>query len=70
MQNKPYRQRIYEVKRVNDSTFSSVVYILNEDSHWIGKWKNPKAFSYISINDISLKSGCEVILKHLGPNYF
>ncbi|RCT55981.1 hypothetical protein DUZ96_02335 [Winogradskyella sp. KYW1333] len=33
MQNKPYRQRIYEVKRVNDSTFSSEVYTLNADSH-------------------------------------
>lgn len=70
MQNKPYRQRIYEVKRVNDSTFSSEVYTLNADSLWIGKWKNPKAFDSISINDISLKSGCEVVLKRIGPNHF
>ncbi|MCA0154375.1 chromophore lyase CpcT/CpeT [Winogradskyella vincentii] len=70
MQNKPYRQRIYEVKRVNDSTFISEVYTLNADSLWIGKWKNLKAFDSISINDISLKSGCEVVLKRIGPNHF
>lgn len=70
MQNKPYRQRIYEVKRASDSTFSSAVYNLNVDSLWIGMWKTPKAFDSISINDIALKEGCEVILKRIAPNHF
>lgn len=70
MQNKPYRQRIYEVKRATDSTFSSAVYNLNVDSLWIGMWKTPKAFDSISINDIALKEGCEVILKRIAPNHF
>jgi len=69
-QNKPYRQRIYEVKRVNDSTFSSAIYKLNVDSLWVGKWKTPKDFDSISINDIKLKAGCEVVLKREEPNYF
>ncbi|MBC3847677.1 chromophore lyase CpcT/CpeT [Winogradskyella echinorum] len=70
MQNKPYRQRIYEIKRATDSTFSSAVYNLNVDSLWIGMWKTPKAFDSISINDIALKEGCEVILKRIAPNHF
>ncbi|WP_411895951.1 chromophore lyase CpcT/CpeT [Winogradskyella sp. A2] len=70
MQNKPYRQRIYQVQRLNDSTFSSAVYTLNTDSLWIGKWKNPKAFDSISITDINLKNGCEVILKRVDSNHF
>jgi len=69
-QNKPYRQRIYEVTRASDSTFSSAIYALNVDSLWIGKWKNPKAFDAISLNDIALKEGCEVILKRTKPNQF
>ena len=70
MQNKPYRQRIYEIKRINDSTFSSSVYNLKVDSLWVGQWKNPKSFDSISIDDLILKSGCEVILKHIGPGHF
>ena len=69
-QDKPYRQRIYEVKRVNDSTFSSAIYKLDVDSLWVGKWKTPKAFDSISLTDISLKAGCEVLLRRDEPNYF
>ncbi|WP_296382274.1 chromophore lyase CpcT/CpeT [Winogradskyella sp.] len=70
MQNKPYRQRIYEVTRNSDSTFSSAIYKLDVDSLWIGKWKNLKAFDSISLKDIALKEGCEVILSRVAPNQF
>ena len=69
-QNKPYRQRIYEVKQLNDSTFSSAIYKLDVDSLWVGKWKTPTAFDSISIKDVTLKSGCEVILTRMEPNYY
>ncbi|NRD24829.1 hypothetical protein HNV10_16365 [Winogradskyella litoriviva] len=69
-QNKPYRQRIYEVNRASDSTFSSAIYKLDADSLWIGKWKNPKLFDSISLKDIALKEGCEVILHRIAPNQF
>lgn len=70
MQNRPYRQRIYEVTRASDSTFSSAVYNLNVDSLWIGKWKTPKAFDLITLKDIALKEGCEVVLKRVAPKQF
>lgn len=70
MQNRPYRQRIYELTRLSDSTFSSAVYTLNVDSLWIGKWKTPKAFDSITIKDIGLKEGCEVILKRIASNQY
>ncbi|WP_282044256.1 chromophore lyase CpcT/CpeT [Winogradskyella flava] len=70
MQNKPYRQRIYEVTRTSDSTFSSAVYMLDADSLWIGKWKTPKAFDSISLKDIILKEGCEVVLKRVAPKHY
>lgn len=68
--NSPYRQRIYEVKRLSDSTFSSAIYRLNTDSLWIGKWKNPKAFDSITLENISIKEGCDVILNKVAPKYF
>lgn len=70
MQNKPYRQRIYEVTRDTDSTFKSAIYTLKTDSLWIGKWKTPKVFDSITPQDIALKQGCEVILKRLGNKHF
>lgn len=70
MQDRPYRQRIYEVTRTSDSTFSSAVYNLDVDSLWIGKWKTPKAFDSISLKDITLKKGCDVVLKRTAPNHF
>lgn len=69
-QDKPYRQRVYEVTRVNDSTFSSSIYTLPSDSLWIGKWKTPTAFDSIAKTDLTLRNGCEVLLKRLGDNHF
>lgn len=70
MQDKPYRQRIYEVKRLTDSTFASYIYQIPNDSLWIGKWKNPKTFDSISPKDIEMKKGCEVLLKRLAKNHY
>jgi len=70
MQDKPYRQRLYEVKQLNDSTFASYIYTIPNDSLWIGKWKTPKAFDSITLKDIALKEGCEVILKRMSTNQF
>lgn len=69
-QDKPYRQRIYELKRENDSLFSSSVYTLKNEEKWIGKWKNPSLFDSISLDDISLKEGCEVILNRIDKYHF
>ena len=70
MQNKPYRQRVYKVTRLNDSVFSSVIYTIPNDSLWIGKWKNPADFDKITSEDILIREGCEVLLKRLGKNHF
>lgn len=70
MQDKPYRQRIYELTQIDSVTFKSAVYTLAVDSLWINKWKTPEVFDNISISDITLKEGCEVILKRIEPNYY
>jgi hypothetical protein len=70
MQDKPYRQRIYEVTQINDSTFKSAIYTLPVDSVWIGKWKTPQVFDSLQFDKITLKDGCEVILNRIEPNYY
>ena len=69
MQDRPYRQRVYEVKRSSDSTIASYVYTLPNDSLWIGKWKTPEAFDALKQEDLSLRNGCEVVLMKKGDSF-
>ena len=70
MQDRPYRQRVYEVKRLNDSTLQSIIYRLPVDSLWIGKWKTPTTFDSIRKENLVLRNGCEVLLKRIGDNHY
>ncbi len=70
MQDKPYRQRIYEVKRNEKGQLASYVYTLPNDSLWIGKWKTPEAFNDLSKGNIELRKGCEVLLTKKSDSHF
>lgn len=63
MQEKPYRQRVYEVKRNEEGQLASYVYTIQADSLWIGKWKDPKAFDTLTTEQLTIRKGCEVILQ-------
>lgn len=70
MQDKPYRQRVYELTKLNDSIFSSAVFTIPNDSLWIGKWKTPAAFDSLSPDNLEERVGCAVLLKKIGENHF
>jgi hypothetical protein len=70
MQQRPYRQRVYKVTRLNDSIFSSAIFTIPYDSLWIGKWKTPEDFDRISPEYLVERTGCEVLLKRLGDNRY
>lgn len=70
MQDKPYRQRIYEVKRNENGQLTSYVYTLPNDSLWIGKWKTPEAFNDLSMENLRLRDGCEVVLTKKSDSSF
>lgn len=70
MQDKPYRQRIYKISRLNDSTLQSAIYTIPNDSLWIGKWKTPEHFDRIATEYITEKDGCEVLLTRIGENHY
>ena len=52
MQEKPYRQRIYQLKQVDDSVFHSLVYKIPDDSLYIGKWSDENLFGKLQLEDI------------------
>lgn len=70
MQDKPYRQRIYEVKRNNKGELASYVYTIPNDSLWIGKWKAPEVFNELSKENLELREGCEVLLSKTSEGVF
>lgn len=70
MQDRPYRQRIYEVKALEDGSFASYVYKIPHDSLWIGKWQTPTDFNSLMIEELDKLEGCEVVLQQLGEQHF
>jgi len=70
MQDKPYRQRVYELIDNKDGSFTSLVYTLPEPKDWIGKWKSPETFDAISPEDLSERTGCGVHLKKIGNQLY
>lgn len=69
-QDQPYRQRIYEINKVNDSVFSSTIYTLPNDSLYIGKWRDPDFLDQLPIDSIVKRKGCEVYLSRIGDTIF
>ena len=70
MQDRPYRQRIYQLMRTSDSTITSFIYKIPNDSLWIGAWKTPAMFNELKPTDLVSLDGCEVVLKNDGKKRY
>jgi len=69
-QDKPYRQRIYQVTKMGDDAYRSAIYKIPNDSLWIGKWRTPESFNALTEGDLILREGCEVIMKKIGDKNY
>jgi len=70
MQEKPYRQRIYEIKKSSDSTFTSIIYKLPNDSLFVGAWRDSSLFRDLKKSELKRLEGCEVNLKKVGRKHY
>lgn len=61
-QDRPYRQRVYQLSRSEDGVFKSAVYTLPADSLFIGAWKTPAQFESLPVEELALREGCAVYL--------
>ena len=52
MQETPYRQRIYEIRKNSNSTFTSIIYKLPNDSLFVGAWKDSSLFTDLKKSDL------------------
>lgn len=62
--DKPYRQRIYKVEKINDDSFVSHIYTMTEPERFIGKNGSDQIFKLVSPDSLQRKDGCEVYLKY------
>ena len=68
--DKPYRQRVYRLSRVDNTTIQSEVFMLQESLRFAGSWKEPKKLDILTPDSLSKKNGCAIILQPEGDTAF
>lgn len=67
--DKPYRQRVYRVRRVEEGMFESVVYALPNPDSVVGAWKEPERLGDLTPEGLRQRRGCEVYLQATGLSF-
>ncbi len=70
MPEKPYRQRVYKVERLDKKNFISLVFSIENEEDFIGKWANPKYFEQFDASILKEREGCGVYLNMKNGNLF
>ncbi|MFN3939861.1 MAG: chromophore lyase CpcT/CpeT [Chitinophagales bacterium] len=70
IQEKPYRQRIYKVHVLHNTTFESVVYEMNEPLQYAGAWNDRSKLDKLSPDNLILREGCSIILHWNDAGFF
>ncbi|HMQ69768.1 MAG TPA: chromophore lyase CpcT/CpeT [Ignavibacteria bacterium] len=60
--DKPYRQRVYQVKSTYEGRFESIVYTINDPLRFAGVWKEEDPLSELTPDSLTLRNGCTVTL--------
>jgi CpeT protein len=66
--SKPYRQRIYHLYK-EGNFYISAIYTIKNPEEVIGAFKQPHLFDKLSMDNVELKSGCEVYLTYFGNRF-
>jgi hypothetical protein len=68
--DKPYRQRVYHLSRVDGRTLKSDVSALPEPLRFAGDWKKDKPLTTLTPDSLLFKEGCSIFLRNLGDSAF
>jgi len=66
---KPYRQRVYHLKQVDDSTFTSAILTIRNGANWFGAYTDPTRFATLSPDSLDALDGCTITLHRRGGLY-
>lgn len=67
--DKPYRQRVYHVQEVNDSTFTSDILTIKGGEALLGAYKDPVKLDALRSDSLDLLEGCTMRLQRRGNVY-
>jgi len=67
--DKPYRQRVYHVKEVNDSTFTSTILTINGGEANYGAYADPVKLELLRADSLDALEGCDITLHRKGGTY-
>ncbi|HOY29312.1 MAG TPA: chromophore lyase CpcT/CpeT [Flavobacteriales bacterium] len=66
---KPYRQRVYHVQEVNDSTFTSNILTIKSGESLYGAFADPAKLERLNPDSLERLEGCAITLHRRGNTY-
>ena len=66
---KPYRQRVYQLREVNDSTFVSRIFTIKGGAAFHGGYKDAMKLAPLSPDSLQALEGCDITLERRGIVY-
>ena len=66
---KPYRQRVYHLQELNDSTFTSDILTIKGGEVLFGAYKDPLLLEQLRMDSVEVLDGCTITLHRQGDNY-
>lgn len=66
---KPYRQRMYHLLEVNDSTFISRILTIKGGASFFGAYRDPLKLATLSPDSLVVLEGCDITLHRRGNTY-
>lgn len=66
---KPYRQRVYHLREVNDSTFVSRILTIKGGAAYYGGYQDPLKLATLSADSLVALEGCDITLQRRGNGY-
>jgi hypothetical protein len=68
--DKPYRQRVYHLTEQADGSVRSDIYTIPDPLRFAGAWREQDPLGGLTPDSLSIKEGCEVILKRVSDDTF
>lgn len=66
---KPYRQRVYRLTEMNDSTYTSEIFTIRNGEKLFGAYKDHLMLAALSPDSVELMEGCAITLHRKGGIY-
>lgn len=69
-QDKPYRQRVYHIHRVEENMIESRVFTWKDPAAVVGAWKDTTLLANLGQESIAIRRGCEVYMQMDNEMFF